>query len=512
MTTDWAQGYVTDIGYTHGYYSELNPQRLQLAFLNQGLAFPEIRTACELGFGQGMSVNIHAAASAVQWYGTDFNPSQSAFAQGLAAASGANVKLYDDAFAEFASRPDLPDFDFIALHGIWSWISDTNRLVLCDFIRRKLKAGGVLYLSYNTLPGWSAFAPMRHLMWEHAQRMGIPGSGIVNRIDGAIGFTEKLLSTDPAFSRANTQVAQWLSNVKDHKRQYLAHEYFNRDWRPMFFAEVAETLASAKMQFACSAHYLDHIDPMNLSFVQQAFLNDLPDADLRQTARDYLVNQQFRKDYWVKGPRKLHPFDRAEQLRQQKVVLISNRGDVPLTAAGTLGECRLQENIYRPLLDTLAHHQSMTLGQLEQTLKPAGVQFAQLVEATLVLAGANHLAPVQADQVISMAHKHTSRFNAHLCHQARSSTDMTHLASPVIGGGFAASRFEQLFLASVAQGKTQPPDWARYVMNILDAQGQAMLKDGKTLMLGDEVLAELTAQASTFQDRKLPLLKALQIA
>ena len=29
---------------------------------------------------KGVSVNVHAAASAVQWYGTDFNPSHAGFA------------------------------------------------------------------------------------------------------------------------------------------------------------------------------------------------------------------------------------------------------------------------------------------------------------------------------------------------------------------------------------------------------------------------------------------------
>lgn len=48
---DWTAGYVADIGYTYGYYPELNPLRVQLAFLNAGLAFPQSGTACELGFG-----------------------------------------------------------------------------------------------------------------------------------------------------------------------------------------------------------------------------------------------------------------------------------------------------------------------------------------------------------------------------------------------------------------------------------------------------------------------------
>src|SRR3954471_18727938 len=111
--TDWTSGYVADIGYTFGYYGELNPLAARFALLQSGIVPPKIETACELGFGQGVSVNIHAAASDVAWHGTDFNPSQAGFARELSEASGANAKLYDDAFADFAQRPDLPEFDFI---------------------------------------------------------------------------------------------------------------------------------------------------------------------------------------------------------------------------------------------------------------------------------------------------------------------------------------------------------------------------------------------------------------
>ncbi len=78
--TNWTEGYVADINYTYGYYSELNPTRARLALLNKGIEPPQIETACELGFGQGLSVNIHAAASPVEWWGTDFNPAQAGFA------------------------------------------------------------------------------------------------------------------------------------------------------------------------------------------------------------------------------------------------------------------------------------------------------------------------------------------------------------------------------------------------------------------------------------------------
>lgn len=103
---------------------------------------------------QGLSINIHCAASNVKWWGTDFNPgNQALFAKELAQTYANGAQVTDQAFAEFCAREDLPGFDYIGLHGIWSWVSDENRQVIVDFLRRKLKLGGVLYVSYNTLPG-----------------------------------------------------------------------------------------------------------------------------------------------------------------------------------------------------------------------------------------------------------------------------------------------------------------------------------------------------------------------
>lgn len=295
--TAWTAGYVADVVYTYGYYQELNPLRLKLAFLNRGLVFPEVGTACELGFGQGLSTNIHAAAAVTTWFGTDFNPSQTSFAQELAQTSGAGAQLYDESFEEFSSRTDLPDFDFIGLHGIWSWISDENRHVIVEFIRKKLKVGGVLYVSYNTMPGWSGFAPMRHLMTQHADLLGSEGRGIISRIDGAMEFSERLLSTKPRFSISNPRVAERLGKMKEHDRHYLAHEYFNKDWHPMYFSQLAEWLGAAKVQYACSAMYSDHVEKINLTPEQQAFLSEIPNVLFQQTTRDFLLDIQFRKDY-----------------------------------------------------------------------------------------------------------------------------------------------------------------------------------------------------------------------
>jgi SAM-dependent methyltransferase len=510
--SDWTAGYVADIGYTYGYYTELNPLHAKLALLNAGQVCPDFGTACELGFGQGVSTNLNAAASVIQWHGTDFNPSQAAFAQELALASGAGAKLYDESFAEFASRRDLPDFDYIGLHGIWSWVSDENRAVIVDFVRRKLKVGGVLYVSYNCQPGWGAMVPLRELLNEHADVLGADGAGIVSRIGGALDFVDKLLATNPGFARANPQVLERFKKIREQNRNYVAHEYFNRDWQPMAFAKMADWLEPAKVQWACSANHLDAIDAVNLTAEHQALLKEIPDAMFRQTVRDFCVNQQFRKDYWVKGARPLTALDQAELLRQQRYILIRPRADVTLKVTASLGEATLQESVYKPVLDALADHKPRALAQLEQALKGQNINLAQIQQALMVLGGMGVVLPAQDETQIGKAKKHTQQLNSHLLLRARSSADLLYLASPVTGGGIHIGRFQQLFLLAREKGLKQPQELAQFTWQLLSAQGQRIVKEGKPLETPQDNLAALTEDARAFAEKQLPILESLRIA
>ena len=510
---DWTAGYVTDVAYTFGYYSELNPLRSKLALLNRRLHCPEFQTGCELGFGQGISVNIHAAAGSATWAGTDFNPAHAAFAQELSGAANLGARLFDDSFEQFAAREDLPDFDYIGLHGVWSWISDENRAALVDFFRRKLRVGGVLYISYNTLPGWSGFMPMRSLLTEHAQTLGATGQGIVANIDQSLDFAEKLLAVKPKFVASNPQLTEQMTRFKGMSRNYLAHEYFNRDWHPMHFATMANWLSGAKLSFACSAHLADHTDGINLTAEQSTFLKTIPDPLFRESVRDYIVNQQFRRDYWVKGPRTLSAIEQTELLRKQRLIMTRHRSEASSKVTGAVGEASLREDIYKPILDLMADNKPRTIGEIERALPTGLMNFPILQEAVILLTGSGDFAPVQDDAAIADAQSKTRNLNANILERAPASAAHTeYLASPVTGGGISVNRIVQLFLLARAQGKTSSKEWALSTWQILQGQGQRLIKDGAPLQAPEENLAELERQAAEFERLRLPVLAALMVA
>ena len=494
---DGAQGYRTDIDYIHNYYRELNPLRLRLALLNAGLRPPPIATACELGFGQGVSLAIHAAAAPVRWHGTDINPGHADFARSLATASGAEIGIFSDSFVDFANR-DLPAFDYIGLHGVWSWISDENRAVIVDFIRRRLKPGGVIYAGYNTLPGYAAFVPLRHMLVEHANRAGSEARPIADRIDGALAFMERLLATEPSLVRDNPKLLERFATVKGEDRHYLAHEYFNRDWQPMHFADMARWLAPADMSYACAIDYSDHLDVMGLSAAQRRLMDEIGDAGLRETVKDLIANQQFRRDCWVRGAQPLSAEARAEALRHERVVAVARPLELPfkMKAALALSQAGPGEAVCSAMLERLADGKVWSLGRIEQALLPKGFSVDRIAGAVVLAAGSGLIEAAQDDDAIAHARPGTDRLNAHLIAAAHTSDKVQALASPVTGGGVSVDRLEQLFLAAILRGQTRPEDWAGYAAEVLAA---------------DATRVDLAAAVRSFATDRLPVLRALQV-
>ncbi|MBI1207187.1 MAG: methyltransferase domain-containing protein [Azospirillum sp.] len=507
--SNWSSGYVVDIAYTHGFYRELSPALQTLALVNKLIrAKPPDQpfTYCELACGQGVSTNLLAAANPQgKFYAIDFNPAHAAGARTLAAAAkNTNVQFFDDSFEEFLERR-LPDFDCIGLHGTWSWISPENRAKITAFLRRKLKVGGVLYLSYNTLPGWAPVLPLRELMVRHAAGSREP---IAKRIDGAIAFIDRLIAVNARFLTINPGVKDRFERMRGMSRNYLAHEFFNQDWNPLYFDQVAGELETAKLSWAASAHLLDHVNDINLTADQRKVLAEIGDPLQAETIRDFVTNQQFRRDLFVKGPLPLTSTEQAEAISEMRFALVVPGDAVPRSVTGLLGTAPLQAAIYDPVIAAMADG-ARSFAELLAVTAPKGVGHGPLWQALNILVGMGSATPCLAIEGEAARRRSTEAFNLAILNRARGSSDIQVLASPVTGSGLTVERIHQLFLLAAKQGRSDP---ALFAWEILGGQNQRLVKDGKTLMSAEENLAELAVRQARFAERTLPILVQLGIA
>lgn len=508
----WNEGYVTDIAYTHGYYRELSPSLQRFALLSAGFAPPEESAYLELGFGQGLSACIHAAATPSEIWATDFNPSQVLTAISLLQSADIDAHLFDQSFAELSERNDLPKFSHIAAHGIWTWVSDANRAQIVKIFQRHLDVNGAAYLSYNTLPGWGSALSLRHLMCLYSEVATAPALGVPQQVDAAVAFADKLVQSGAVYFKLHPEVVERLKRIQGEDRHYIAHEYFNRNWEPMQFADFAKWLTPAKLDFATSANLLDQVDELNLTADAQVMLREAGHEILRETLRDFHVNQFFRRDIFQRGRRKLSPLEQFELLDTTRFALQTPSDDIPLKLKGPLGEVGLQESVYQPVIETMSQdsYRPKSLSELRAILPRMAMP--QLLQAIKILTGLGHVHPAQSEKTVDAMRPRTARLNREIFRRARFSGDIQFLASPEIGAGVMVPRIEQLFLLAKIEQEGKPADWASSAWSILEQQGFRIQKEGRRLESPEENKAELLQLSTVFASKRLPILQALGVA
>lgn len=515
---DWTQGYAQSVDYTHHYCRELSPSMLEFACLSRGVSTSLSErplSYLELGFGQGVSLNVHAAACQGEFWGTDFMPAHVLNARQLALAANSGARLFEDSFQDFAQRRDLPEFDVIGMHGCWSWISPENRAVVLDLVRKRLAPGGVFYVSYNALPGCAAELPLRNFLKLHVEQLSPALLGVPEKLDAALSLVRALSAAGSRQFQDYGDSKALLERVSNQDRNYLAHEYLNRDFLPMGFADVAGLMSEAKLEFAASATLLDHLDTGGFPDKAKKLLDEAKAPLLRETLRDYLINQRFRRDIFVKGLRRLSAEERDERFGRTRFVLRARPSEL-LSAKVPMpfGEAELKAEPYGTLSAALAEQNfaPKSLNFLRQHPACKHLRPAQFVNALRLLVSTGHLHLAQSEAAAALAAPRCRALNAHLLERAAHSDEGTVLASPIAGSGVIVHHEQQLFLHARAQGMTTPSEWAAHAWSRFSVLGVRLTQAGKVLDGAAENQAYLAQSAQAFADQELPLLQALGVA
>lgn len=502
----WNEGYTSEVNYTSGYYSELSLTRIRLALLCCGIdhGIDENPNYLELGFGQGLSLNINTATSSGNFFGTDFNPGQVANARELARAMGKPLTLLEDSFEELADRTDLPQFDVIALHGIWSWINNKARSAIVEIARKSLKPGGVFYISYNVTPGWSPAWPLRTLLSEYAKR---ECSGtILDKVDQSVNFVDQVIEANAAYFVQNPQLKARLDMIKKMDKSYIAHEYFNANWDPMPFSAVADHLSEAKLTYAANAAIVENLSAISLPAGAHQILQAIRDPIMRETTRDYFVNSQFRRDIFVKGARSMSLYDHGKRVEKERFVLLGDPENCPEKVATVIGEAELRADIYKPLCKALAQFPDCTasVGELLAVKELSELNRAQVWEVLLILTGAGFVAPISVSTTPDADAAASKALNTALLNRAELGTGVEYLAAPRMGSAIQVGRVDQLFIKALADKQKDPVEW---VINLLASQQQLLIVNGETISDADKTRTELKRMYDEFKQVRDPVLR-----
>jgi SAM-dependent methyltransferase len=512
----WDDGYVTDVVYTTNFYREITPSWIALTSLLLGHRPPDLAqpfSYADLGCGNGFTTLVAAATCPhAEVWGFDFNPAHVEFANGLAARAGlTNVRFVETSFADLANMPAgaLPDFDIMVSHGVLSWISSANRGHLVAAVGKRLKPGGLVYLSYNVTTGWTSMAPLRSLM----RMLGVASperSDIA--VPGVLDFVDRLKQAGALFFQANPAIENRLTDIRKQDPRYVAHEYLNQHWYPLMFADVAAEMLDAKCRYIGSATLAENIDTVAVPSNVAPILGETRDPVLRETLRDLGCAQAFRRDLFRKG---MAPMPAAEQQTLlEDVTLIGLGMTVPEagpTFATPIGNVTGRLDIYQPLLSMLDAG-PLSVRQARQSPAFASRPLVELMQAFTLLVAGGYAHQALPGGGTPAAHEATRRLNMAIAAANANAGDLPRLAAPVIGSAIGVDILETLLVGELLAGTPAETDTVvTRLLASLSRSGRSVQRDGKPVTDQAETLRIMTEAVSGMLERRVPLLRQLGV-
>ena len=507
---DWTEGYIADIPYALGFYRETVPAHIAFAALCVG-RHPSLslkpERVLELGIGMGLGFVINAAANpATRFEGVDFNPQHVAHASGLIdAAKLDNVSVREASFQDLAREAfeGQHDIDLIVLHGILTWVSSEAHEAIVEVARKRLKPGGLLYVSYNAMPGWAPVLPMQRLMRENAKR-------VVGRSDMQTGsgldLVKALIDEGAGYFTANNSLVPRFGKLFPMDRNYLAHEYLNANWYIFHFADVADMFARAKLTYVGSATLIENNDNLALPQGTRARIGAENDPIFRETLRDIASNKQFRRDLFGRGVSATTTAEQNALLWVSRFALAVPRSKVTFKIASPIGDLDANPEIYGALADHLAKGPA-TFGNLmaQPVLREAGA--GSVLQALSLFVHSGQVLPIPAtDPDLAPAH----RLNRVIAEKVLQGKNYSFIAAPNAGSGLQVSNVDLMMLAAVHDGHAEDVTaLARPLTAAMDQRGINWVSEGKPVTDQTAKFARAETEAKSFLGERLPLWRQL---
>ena len=252
-----------------------------------------------LEIGTAVGANLIPMAEVLpnsEFVGIDLSAREIAMAEeGLAASGAKNVRFI---------RMDLRDlddslglFDYIIVHGVYSWVPGPVRERLMEVCKERLSPNGICYISYNTYPGWHHLQAVREAMLYRMRNIG----NVAERVPAALGFINLMMRV--AESGANHAVAflDWFqvrlkeTNELDGGNSYafLFHDELAEVNDPVYFHEFVEHAEENGLQYLCEASMSGPPSAASSDDIQEitSYAEDFVDAE---QYIDHAINRMFR--------------------------------------------------------------------------------------------------------------------------------------------------------------------------------------------------------------------------
>lgn len=224
-----------DLMYESGAFSQTAINNLEARARLMGLQPAPAANAKVLELGCSMGGNIITQAlyyPDAEFTGIDLSGRQVAQGNAIIEKMGLkNVRLEEKDI--LTVDESFGKFDYIIVHGIWSWVPDAVKDKIFSICRNNLTEHGIAYISYNVYPGWKRQEQLREIMYFAGRDvLEEPLEARTRKGLDALKALAEILENDKGLGGGGKLPA--IQKILNHNFYYIAHEYMEAFNDPIY--------------------------------------------------------------------------------------------------------------------------------------------------------------------------------------------------------------------------------------------------------------------------------------
>ena len=303
MTKEQAKEIYADLGYLSQPFPYASAPFLESYARLLGLSPAPASTARILEIGSSYGGNLMSQAlfyPQATFTGIEIAPTQVSVGKTYINQLGiTNLALLEGDVNE--SHHQLGTYDYIIAHGFYSWVDEETKDNFLRLCKEHLAENGILYMSYNTYPGWHKMDSVRALL-EFANK-DIDTLNHREKVRHGKTVASKLGALMLEYDTVKNQQASFLQSLRQTLQKqdcYVGHDHLEPVNTPVYFHQCMDHMAEHGFTYLCDCD-------LNLSFptvydeTLRTQLQVLAPHDplAREQYIDFMLNTVFRKSLFT---------------------------------------------------------------------------------------------------------------------------------------------------------------------------------------------------------------------
>jgi len=238
-----------------------------------------------------------------------------------------NIKLQNKDLTNITKS--FGEFDYIISHGVYSWVPPEVQTAMLRICGENLSAKGLVYISYNTYPGWKYREVIRDAMMFRGANRATPQE----RLSYARGMIDFLHENSPPDSLTRKNIDDVLPLLKSAQDYYLLHEFLEHCNYPCYFKDFIAHSKKNKMIYLAESQPSEMFLSNFPSEISTPLLQECngDQVNLEQHL-DFLRGRSFRQTILIPDNRATEINYRIEHAQLQKMHFAGIFTPIPPTA------------------------------------------------------------------------------------------------------------------------------------------------------------------------------------